>query len=241
MLNRALDELDDDRLVDLYPWPDGRWVRANMVMTLDGATVGPDGLSKSLSSGADQRVFAALRSTADVVLVGAGTLRAERYSPMGSSEEVRRRREELGLSPAPRLAVLSSSLDLPWDEPVWDESSLRPLVLTGQDADADRRAAAERHAELVVLDAAKPDVHGVVAALEERGLAHVLCEGGAGLLAQLVGGDLLDEADLTLAPLFAGTGETPHTPTLESVRRLEPVHALYQDDYLMLRYVRPGT
>lgn len=242
MLTTALAELDDDRLEAAYPWPDGRrWVRANMVMTLDGATVGPDGVSKSLTSGADQRVFQALRSTADVVLVGAGTLRAERYSPMGSSEEVRRRREDLGLGAAPRLAVLSSSLDLPWEEPVWEESALRPLVLTGGDADAGRRAEAEQHAELVVLDAPKPDVHGVVAALEERGLRRILCEGGAGLLAQLAGAGLLDEADLTLAPLFAGTAESPRTAILEPLRRLRPVHALHQDDYLMLRYLEVGS
>lgn len=237
MLNRALDELDDDRLVDLYPWPEGRWFRANMVMTLDGATVGPDGLSKSLSSGADQRVFRALRSTAEVVLVGAGTMRAERYSPMGSADEARRRRQDLGLAPGPRLAVLSSSLDLPWDEPVWEQSALRPLVLTGRDAPAERRAEAEQHAELVVLEAAKPDVHGVVAALEERGLRRILCEGGAGLLGELAEARLLDEADVTLAPLFAGTQESPRTPAIESLRRLRPVHALHQDDYLMLRYV----
>ncbi|MGN6250529.1 MAG: dihydrofolate reductase family protein [Marmoricola sp.] len=241
MLTSALADLDDDRLAAAYPWPEGRrWVRANMVMTLDGATVGPDGVSKSLTSGADQRVFGALRAGADAVLVGAGTIRAERYSPMRPSEGLQRRRQEQGLAAAPVVVVVSGSLDLPWEEPMWDRSTMRPLVLTGPDADPERVAVAREHAEAVALPGAGLDVGAVLELLEERGLRRILCEGGARLLADLVADDLLDEADVTLAPLFAGTDLTARTPMLKAPRRFEPVHALHEDGYQMLRLTRAG-
>ena len=83
--------LTDEQVVAAYPWPAGRrWVRAMMVTTLDGAAAGPDGLSGSISGDADQAVFAAVRRHADAVLIGAGTLRAERYKPMLARKERRR-------------------------------------------------------------------------------------------------------------------------------------------------------
>lgn len=242
MLTTALSDLDAARLEAAYPWPEaGRWVRANMVMTLDGASVGPDGRSKSLTSGADQRVFGALRSTADVVLVGAATIRAERYQPMLPAAALQRRREEQGLAPAPVIAVVSGSLDLPWEEPMWSESRLRPVVITGATAEPARLDRAREHADVVALPGADLDVGAVTGALEQRGLRRILCEGGARLLGQLVEQDLLDEADVTLAPLFAGTGETPRTPVIAPPGRFELVHALHEDSYQMLRYVRAAA
>lgn len=102
----------DDEIADAYPWPDsGSWVRAMMVTTLDGATAGPDRVSGSISSEADQAVFAATRRFADVVLIGSGTLRAEEYGPMRARETDAVRRSEMGQRPAPVLAVVSGSLE----------------------------------------------------------------------------------------------------------------------------------
>ncbi len=69
---------------DVYrdvPKANGRsGVRLNMIASVDGAT-SVDGVSGALGGGADHRVFFALRSVADVVLVAAGTMRAEDYGP----------------------------------------------------------------------------------------------------------------------------------------------------------------
>jgi riboflavin biosynthesis pyrimidine reductase len=67
---------------ELYAWPDRPWLRVNMVSTVDGAAQGPDGLSGSINNDVDHRVFDLLRVGADVVLVGAGTVRAEGYGPL---------------------------------------------------------------------------------------------------------------------------------------------------------------
>ena len=65
-----------------YDWPEGPWLRANMVATVDGSAQGPDGRSGTINNAADQEVFQRLRATADLILVGAGTARAEGYGPV---------------------------------------------------------------------------------------------------------------------------------------------------------------
>lgn len=231
--------LDPDDLLAAYPWPEeGRWVRAMMVTTLDGAAAGPDGLSGSISSAVDGDVFDAVRRLADAVLVGAGTLRAEEYGPMVASEADAERRRAAGQAPAPRLAVVSGSLGLPWELPVWSGSTLTPLVLTSESADPAALATAREHATVVVLPDLEPAT--LLGALTDAGLRRVVCEGGPSLLEAVVAADLLDEADITVSPLFAGTARTPRTSGLEAVARFELAHLLTAESFLMARYVRPA-
>lgn len=231
--------LDDDQVLSAYPWPTGRrWVRAMMVTTLDGAAAGPDGLSGSISSDADRAVFDAVRRLADVVLVGAGTIRAERYGPMrarGADADVRRTH---GLAPAPVLAVVSASLDLPWTEAMFEESDVRPIVLTPAGADPGRLRVAREHADVLVLPGEVVDVAAVLDALVARGLRRVVCEGGPTLLAAIAAADLLDEADITVSPLLAGSQLTPRTPALVTPLRFELAHIITEDGFVMNRYVK---
>jgi riboflavin biosynthesis pyrimidine reductase len=228
-----------DDLLDAYPWPDqGRWVRAMMVTTLDGAAAGRDGLSGSISSSVDGEVFDAVRRLADAVLVGAGTLRAEEYGPMRAKDADADRRAAAGQAPAPRIAVVSGSLDLPWALPVWADSTVTPLVLTGPSPDPAALATARQHAEVAVLDDLEPAT--LLAALTDRGLRRIVCEGGPSLLEAVVAADLLDEADITLSPVFAGTSTTPRTDGPDEVARFDLVHLITAEGYVMARYTRPG-
>src|SRR5579875_3241642 len=183
-----------------------------MVTTLDGAAVGHDGLSGSVSSPADQLVFNAVRRHADVVLIGAGTLRAEQYTPMKAKPADTAQRAAAGQLPAPMIAVVSGSLNLPWDLPVWRESANRPLVLTSAHADPSQLAMARDHATVITLDDITPTA--IIAALAERKLTRIVCEGGPRLLHELVAAELVDEADITVSPVFAGTAASPTTPVL---------------------------
>ena len=140
--------LDDDAVLAAYPWPDeGPWVRAMMVTTLDGASAGPDGLSGSISSDVDKAVFDAVRRLADAVLVGAGTIRAEGYGAMRAKD--RRRRgaaRRPARRPRPVIAIVSPSLDLPWDSELFTGSTEPPLVLTTAAPTADALARGPRGA-----------------------------------------------------------------------------------------------
>lgn len=64
-----------------WEWPDGPWLRVNFVSTVDGSSQGSDGRTDSINNAVDKRVFHQLRDSADVILVGAGTARAEEYKP----------------------------------------------------------------------------------------------------------------------------------------------------------------
>lgn len=233
--------LSDDDLLERYPWPGtGRWVRAMMVTTLDGASVGPDALSGSISSGVDRTVFDSVRRLADAVLVGAGTIRAERYRPMRAKPADADRRAAAGLSEAPRLAIVSATLNFDWVEPMWTESTHRPIIFTTPGSP--RADEARLHAEVVELAGERVDLVDVLDALEGRGLRRIDCEGGPKLLNDLVRQGLVDEADITVSPTFVGTELSPVTLGIDlesaSQARFELAHALTQDDFLMLRYLR---
>uniref|UniRef100_UPI0035619042 dihydrofolate reductase family protein n=1 Tax=Nocardioides sp. TaxID=35761 RepID=UPI0035619042 len=223
-----------------YPWPsERRWVRAMMVTTLDGAAAGPDGLSGSISGEADKLVFDAVRRHADAVLIGAGTMRAERYGPMRAKSEDAQARQDQGLAPAPRLAIVSASLDLPWNEPVFAESALRPLILTNPGGDPALVAAAAQFCDVVPVDLADPSA--ILEALTDLGLRRIVCEGGPTLLSDLVDAGLVDEADITLSPTMAGTRQSPETRGFTSVVGFELVQVLTEDGFLMGRYLRPRS
>lgn len=228
----------DADLVTRYDWPRDRWVRASMVMSLDGAVVGPDGLSRSISSAGDRRVFAAGRALADAYLVGARTVRVEQYRPVRARAELRSIRAERGQLPAPRLAVVSSTCLFDWPNAAWVHSDERPLVLTVEAADPALRAEAARLGCDVVV-AGEVSVHpaDAISELAARGLTRVTCEGGPGLLRQIVAADLLDEVDLTLAPALTNA-EAPASPgpALMAVMRLAQL--LEEDGFLFARYVR---
>ncbi|GAA1740194.1 dihydrofolate reductase family protein [Aeromicrobium alkaliterrae] len=226
--------VDQAALTGLYAWPEGPWVRAMMATTLDGAAAGADGVSGSVSSDADRLVFLEVRRRADAVLVGAGTIRAEQYTPMVAKDADRDARQAAGQLPAPVLAVVSRSLDLPWELPVWSESTHRPLVLTDGSASPERQAAAEGRVEVVNLPDLEP--RRIVQALVDRGLPHVVCEGGPRLLRDLLAAGVVDEADITVSPMFVGTDASPSTPVLPEAVRAELAGVLVGDDFLMTRY-----
>jgi len=187
------------------PVPDGRpWLLANMVAGIDGS-LSWHGRVGELSSASDRSLFVRLRGLADVVLVGAGTVRAEGYGPVRLPSEVRDRRAAAGRAPVPPLAIVSRSLDLDWRVPLSDGSpGTRPLVLTSAAAPAPARARAEEHAEVIVAGEDGVDLAAALRALAQRGAKVVVTEGGPTLLDELVLAELLDELCVTIAPRFGG-------------------------------------
>lgn len=224
-------------LRELYAYPTGRWLRANMVSTLDGATTGPDGLSGSLSSGPDRRVFAVLRTLADVVLVGAGTARAEGYGPAAPPPVFAARREAEGRRPAAPFALVTRSGDVPADTGLFG-GDLGTLVVTCAAAGASSLARLRDLAGadgVVVAGEESVDIPVALDVLAERGLRHVLCEGGPSLLAAVVAAGALDELCLTWAPVLGG-GAAPLVPPGAGVR-LRAAHLLHDEDALIGRWL----
>jgi len=238
---RRLEELSDQELAAAYQQDDrsAPHLRANFVSSLDGA-VEIDGQSKALSSDSDSRVFSMVRRLADVVLVGAGTIRDEGYNPLRLAAPAREWRTAQGLPENPTLAIVSSRLELSPVNPVF-QSAVRPVVVTHHASPPDRREALGEVADLLVLGEAEVDLKALVDELAARGMPQILCEGGPHLLGALTEADLVDELCLALAPLLAGPGSGRITAgaatTLTRRMKLQTTLAA-EDDYLFFRYVR---
>ena len=226
-------------LPDLYDWPRPEWVRACIALSLDGSMVGPDGRSKSLSSTTDRHVMAATRLLADAYLVGAQTVRAERYSAVRARPEAQQRRAAAGQRPAATLVVISGSCRFDWTTAVFGQSDEPPIVLTTEASDpADRAAAIDAGCRVQVLGERRVDVGDAVRFLRSEGLTRIALEGGPRLLSEMVGADLVDEMDLTVSPrLVAG----PHLTGMAGITLHERklAHVIEEDGFLFTRYVRP--
>jgi len=232
--------LRDTDLAALYAYPPGPWLRANMVASVDGAAY-LDGVTKGLSSDADRHLFALLRTLADVILVGAGTVRAERYAPV--------RRHELwpdlrtGRAPTPPIAVVSARLDLDPSSRLIASAppSARTIVITTAQAPAERRIALDGPAEVIVAGQETVDLKAAVTALAERGHRRILAEGGPRLLARIAAAGLLDELCLTIGPVLAGPGADRILAGATSAMAPQPLtlaHVLEDDGFLLCRYIR---
>jgi riboflavin biosynthesis pyrimidine reductase len=232
--------VDDEALIELYRPPAGTpWLRVNFVTSVDGA-VEVDGYSAGLQSEADQKVFGLLRMYPHGLLVGAGTLRHEGYGPVRLDERRRAWREANGLDRYPRLIVVSSRLDLDPSHPALIEAPVRPIVLTHAKAPPDLRTALSAVADVLDFGADVVDLRAGLAALRERGIEHLLCEGGPHLFGALTAADLVDEVCLTIAPVLAGAGAGRITAgeTTVDPRGLPLAHVLTDQGNLLLRYAR---
>jgi riboflavin-specific deaminase-like protein len=213
------------------------YVVVNMVCSADGA-IALHGRTEGLSSEADRFVFHYLRSLADVILVGAQTVRAERYGPPRITDARQAERVARGQLPVPRIAVVTGSLDLDWDGRLFSESPTRPIILTTSSADT---AAASKVADVIVAGNPRVDLGAALAQLYADGVAVVLCEGGPTLNGVLAAGDLIDELCLTIAPTLVGgdvgTGLLGHVH-LPDLLPMGLVHAFEDDGDMFLRYRR---
>ena len=178
--------------------PERPYLALNMVSSLDGkATL--DWRTKGLSTELDRQLFHHLRTQADAVMVGAGTLRIERYGRMAKSDELRDKREAEGLASDPLAVVVSARLDLPADLPLLNEPEQRVVIATGSDAELPDLGPQVEYARV------GDDLPLLMARLrEDHGIRSILCEGGPTLNSHLLAAGLVDELFLTLNPKLIG-------------------------------------
>jgi riboflavin-specific deaminase-like protein len=224
------------------PAPPGRpWMALNMVTSTDGA-ISIDGRSGSLGSDADRQVFRALRAVADVIIAAGGTVRAEGYGPPKPTEEVRAARTARGQAAFPRMAVISGSLDLDETSDYFTRAPEPPLVYTSSAAPADRVAALREVADVQVAGDEQVDVAQVAAHLGSLGVRCALVEGGGVLNGHFLAADLIDELNLTLAPMLVGGGARRAVSSADEFpRHLELAHLWEAEGALFARYLRSPT
>jgi riboflavin biosynthesis pyrimidine reductase len=219
-----------------YFHPSDRHVRINFVTSLDGA-VEVGGRSGPLGGAADRAAFMAMRAVADVVLVGAGTARAEDYGPVRLAPEVQARRQSRGQSPRPPLAVVTATGALDPGARMFEAD--RQVIVFTTEGVVRRCPDLGAVADLVACGSGLVDVGQVVSELHARGLGRILCEGGPSLCRSLFEAGLVDEMCLTLAPVLAGEGHHQLSQAWAGAPvPLELVAVMEGDGMLLTRYAR---
>jgi riboflavin biosynthesis pyrimidine reductase len=226
----------EEQLDSYRPWEQPReerpFVATNFAATVDGrATIG--GVSGPIGSATDTAMLAGLRTRFDAVMIGAGTMRAERYGRVLADQG---QRERDGLLDDPPIVIVSGRLDLPWDAPLFTAGAGRVLIFTASEAEPPQTATSLqviRHEGFVNLAEALRHLR------RECGVRALLCEGGPGLHGELEGGGMVDDLFLTIAPKLAG-GEAPRIVegTLPAIAELELAWLLEAEGELFVRYRR---
>jgi riboflavin biosynthesis pyrimidine reductase len=215
-------------------------VVADMVATVDGRAA-VSGRSVALGHPEDRALLRELRAEADAILVGTGTLAAEKYANL-LDDEARERRLAEGRPAHPVLATVSRRLNLPVDEaPIFGETGVPIVAFAEAGEDVAQPPAVAAHLEVVTLPAPLT-LRAVLDGLRRRGVHGVLCEGGPSLLRRLVDEGLLDDLCLTVAPLLAA-GDAPSIvegDVLDDPARLTLRDVHRADDHVFLHYgLRP--
>ena len=237
-------DLDESTLRDLYDYPDqpDAWVRANFIASIDGGATA-DGVTGPLGGPGDRLIFNLLRECADVIVVGAGTVRIEGYSGTQLGVAARQRRQDRGQHEVPPVAIVTRSGRLDRDMAVFNRTEVAPLVLTCTAAAKDLRRTLGGLCDVIDCSAGDPgwvDDAAMIAALAGRGLRRILTEGGPTLLDSFVRSNLLDELCLTIAPFLVGGAAGRITSGPDQVlTRMRCTHILTDDaGYLYTRYVK---
>ncbi len=205
----------------------------NFVLSVDGhATL--EGRAGTLGSATDIEMLMGLRATADAVMVGAGTMRVERYGRLIPDASKRAWRERRGLPHDPLAVLISGRLDLPWDAGLFTCGAGRVLIFTASEKEPPPTATPVR----IVRHEGRVNVREALRQLRaERGIRALLCEGGPRLHAELAAAGLVDELFVTREPLLAGGGGPGLLTGLpEGGIALELAWLLREGDELFARY-----
>jgi riboflavin-specific deaminase-like protein len=231
---------DRAALENLYVLPHRRHLRLNFVTSLDGA-IEIAGTSEALGGPLDRDSFMAMRAVSDVILAGAGTVRAENYGPAKLKADAQARRAERGQETAPRLAVITASGDLDPAAKLFKEEGGSPVIVLTTSAAARAHPELASVSEVVECGEMDVDLKRAVEILDERGLSRILCEGGPRLSRQLIAAGLVDELCLTISPILAGPGprRLAEVWPVANPGRLELLALLEGDGLLVARYRLP--
>jgi riboflavin-specific deaminase-like protein len=208
-------------------------LRTNFACTLDGSIMGADGRSGSINTPSDRVVFAVHRALADVIVVGAGTVRAEGYRAVDLAPWQRDLRAASALAPYPTLVIISASgqVDPAVATPLEGDGG-PVMIMTRERAGGRLEEFRDTDVEVIRLPGEQLELRSAMSILADRGLTRVLCEGGPGLHRDLLAADLVDEVSLTIAPLMvAGDGaRSTRGAFIPAAPRFVLQHAIHADD-----------
>ncbi|MBK5232350.1 MAG: dihydrofolate reductase family protein [Thermoleophilia bacterium] len=218
------------------PFEERPFVAVNMVTTLDGRA-SLNGRTVELGKQHDIELLLKLRTRFDAVMIGAGTMRAERYGRIIKDPQARAHREQIGLQQDPLAVIISGRLDLPFDAPLFTDGGGRVLIFTNDEGPAPET---NTPVELVKVEGPIRITEVLRHLRQERGIRALLCEGGPHILGQLAAAEAFDDLFLTIASTLTGERDAPHIleGSLAEPEHLDLVNLAEADGELFARYRR---
>lgn len=234
LLPASIANISDEELLEHYGSDQRPFVRFNFVSSIDGSAQ-VDGLSSALGSEGDQRIFALLRRLADVIVVGAGTVRAEGYEGSLVSEQDCRWRTAHGLSAHPALALISAGLHLEPGSQIFMQSPVPVIVFTAVELTDKIRESYGSNVELVQVPKRDGgcDPTQIIAHLSQRDLGFIHCEGGPRIFGQFAAASAVDSVCVSNSPVVvAGEGQRISTHGQETMQRFN-LNSLFEEDNML--------
>jgi riboflavin biosynthesis pyrimidine reductase len=221
-------------VADFYRVSSQQHLRINMVVSLDGNFVGPSGKSRDLSGPLDLSVLLTLRLLSDVVLVGAKTAIGEKYRYTAVRDELK-----TIAAHNPPFCLVSSTLDIPSEAPIFSDSANLPTIITSAGTDSSWQQNYDRLSELAqiqVIDSPELSGSAIRSTLHSLGFNRIVCEGGPRLLQTLLASEVVSELDLTVSPTIVGTKPT-RGALGDAMKRLKLDSIAKGEDFLFTRYL----
>lgn len=215
------------------------WVMLNMISSKNGlATL--NGTSGPLGGPADKALFRTLRGLADVILVAAGTVRTENYSVPAISDRATQIRASQNRSHLPTITVVTNSLNLDPESPLFSSSDYRPAILTSKTGFNEGTLSLFKNIDTFQIGESLVDLKEAIPTLAEAYGPVILVEGGPNLNQQLVDLDLFDEFCITVSPRYSSDPRSQLVTTAESYQTGEVIldRELTVGDFTFQRFLR---
>jgi len=228
----------DTELADYRPFEspleDRPYVAVNMVTTLDGrASLG--GRTVEMGTPLDIELLLRLRTRFDAVMIGAGTMRAERYGRIIASAEARAARKRIGLREDPLAVIISGRLEIPFDAGLFTDGAGEVLVFTNQQPPFPETSTPTR---FVTVEGPIRITEVLRHLRQERNIRALLSEGGPHTFGQLAASRSFDDLFLTTTAVMTGEQDEPRIleGALPEHLDLRLVRLLEDDGELFSRY-----
>ncbi len=215
------------------------WVMLNMIASSNGlATL--DGLSGKLGGKEDRALFRTLRGVSDFILVGLNTVHEEKYNPPELPEAVKSLREEAGRDRIPRIAVVSNSLEIDPNIPLFASDRYSPVLITSKSSPASKRKLLSEKYEIILAGEQRVDFKTAINKLASGNKQTVLVEGGPSINKQFVSEDLFDELCITISPFYSDDENDEKVTTDKSYPKgyMKEVRRISVNDFIFCRYLR---
>jgi 2,5-diamino-6-(ribosylamino)-4(3H)-pyrimidinone 5'-phosphate reductase len=186
-------------------------VLVNVAMSADGKISTRERRQVRISGALDRARVDRMKAESDAVMVGIGTVLTDNPSLTLKSPDLRRQRVERGQEENPVRIVVDSLARTPPDADILHKGKGDRIIAISKQADAERVEILRSYAEMIQAGNTEVDLQALMHALGDRGIHHLMVEGGGRLIGALFQEHLVDELSIYIGNVVIG-GDASPTP-----------------------------